>query len=140
MSRYLLDTNIVSNITKAVPSEPLVAWFADQADQDLFIASLTLAEIWRGVLQKPAGRKRVQLKQWFEGPDGPPSLFSGRILPFDERAALVWGRLMSEGALMGRPRSSLDMIIAAVAEANACIVVTGNERDFAGLKFINPMD
>ena len=140
MSRYLLDTNIVSNITKTVPSEPLVAWFADQADQDLFIASLTLAEIWRGVLQKPAGRKRVQLKQWFEGPDGPPSLFSGRILPFDERAALVWGRLMSEGARMGRPRSSLDMIIAAVAEANACIVVTGNERDFAGLKFINPMD
>ena len=57
--RYLLDTNILSNITKPAPSEPLIAWMADQADQDLFIASLTIAEIWRGVLEKPAGKRQA---------------------------------------------------------------------------------
>ena len=75
----------------------------------------------------------------FSGPEGPPALFSGRVLPFDERAALVWARLMADGTAKGRPRSPLDMIIAAVAEANDCAVVTENEKDFAGLKFINPL-
>jgi hypothetical protein len=65
-------------------------------------------------------------------------LFSGRVLPFDEKAGLIWARLMAEGARAGRPRSALDMILAAIAEANDCIVVTDNEKDFAGLKFINP--
>ena len=71
--------------------------------------------------------------------DGPQVLFAGRVLPFDERAALVWARLMAEGTAKGRPRSPLDMIIAAVAEANGCVVVTGNEKDFAGLKIVNPL-
>jgi toxin FitB len=48
VTRYLLDTNIISNITKPAPSEKLVAWMAEQIDDDLFIASLTVAEIWRG--------------------------------------------------------------------------------------------
>ncbi|NWH08345.1 MAG: type II toxin-antitoxin system VapC family toxin [Alphaproteobacteria bacterium] len=139
MSRYLLDTNIIGNITKPVPSESLLAWMAEQADEDLFIASLTIAEIRRGVLEKPAGRKRNQLETWFAGPEGPPALFAGRILPFDEKACLVWARLMAEGAAAGQPRSALETIIAAVAEANDCVVVTGNERDFTGIEVINPM-
>lgn len=71
MTRYLLDTNIISNVTKPLPSEPLLAWMADQIDEDLFIASLTIAEICRGMLEKPAGRKRDQPDAWFSGPDGP---------------------------------------------------------------------
>jgi predicted nucleic acid-binding protein len=69
---------------------------------------------------------------------GTQLLFAGRVLPFDEKAALVWARLMAEGTARGRPRSPLDMIVAAVAEANDCVVVTENERDFAGLKIVNP--
>jgi predicted nucleic acid-binding protein len=137
--RYLLDTNILSNIVKPVPSEPLVAWIADQADQDLFVASLTIAEIWRGVLEKPAGKRRDQLKTWFAGPEGPQTLFAGRVLAFDETAALIWARLMADGKAKGRPRSSLDTIIAAVAEANGCVVVTDNEKDFAGIEVFNPL-
>ncbi len=137
--RYLLDTNVVSNIVKPVPSDPLIAWMAEQADQDLFIASLTLAEICRGVLEKPAGKRRAQLQAWFAGPEGPQALFAGRVLPFDERAGLIWARLMADGRAKGRSRSGLDTIIAAVAEANACVVVTDNEKDFAGIEVINPL-
>src|SRR5438876_7859925 len=97
-----------------------------QSDETLFISSLTVAEIRRGVLEKPAGKKRRELESWFSGPEGPQALFAGRVLPFDERAALVWARLMAEGTAKGRPRSALDMIIAAVAEANDCIVATDN--------------
>ena len=137
--RYLLDTNIISNVTKPAPSELLFAWMAEQADEDLFIASLTVAEICRGILECPPGRRRDQLETWFSGREGPQALFAGRILPFDERAGLVWASLMADGKAKGRPRSALDMIIAAVAGANECIVVTDNERDFAGVQIINPM-
>ena len=139
MSRYLLDTNIISNVTKPAPSASLVAWIAEQADEDLFISSLTLAEIRRGVLEAPAGRKRDALDAWFAGPEGPSALFVGRVLPFDEKAGLVWARLMAEGTARGRPRNALDTIIAATAEANDCIVVTDNERDFSGVESINPL-
>jgi toxin FitB len=139
VTRYLLDTNIISNVTRPVPSPALVDWMAEQADEDLFISSLTVAEIRRGVLEKPVGRKRRELERWFAGPEGPQSLFAGRVLPFDEDAALIWGRLMAEGTARGRPRSALDMIIAAVAEANQCVVVTDNARDFAGLQIVNPL-
>jgi len=139
VTRYLLDTNIISNVTKPAPSELLLAWMSEQTDENLFIASLVVAEVWFGVLDSPAGKKRTQLESWFAGPDGPQSLFAGRVLPFDEKASLIWARLMAEGARAGRPRSALDMILAAVAEANDCIVVTDNEKDFAGLQFINPM-
>lgn len=139
MTRYLLDTNIVSEVTKPTPSEKLLAWLAEQNDDDLFIASLTVAEFRRGILQLSRGKKRDALEAWFAGPEGPQSLFVGRVLPFDERAALVWARLMAEGVAKGRPRSALDMIVAAAAEANGCVVVTGNVRDFDGVEVLNPM-
>ena len=137
--RYLLDTNIISNIVKPVPSESLMAWMAEQIDQDLYIASLTVAEIRRGVLEKPAGKRRDRLEIWFFSPEGPQALFAGRILPFDEKAGLIWARLMADGKAKGQPRSALDAIIAAVAEANSCVVVTDNEKDFAGIEVLNPM-
>jgi len=137
--RYLLDTNILSNFTKPAPSESLIVWMAEQSDDDLFIASLTLAELRRGILDMPAGRRRTDLDAWFHGPQGPQALFAGRILPFDEEAALAWAGLMAEGRSAGRPRSGLDMIIAAVAAAHGCIVVTDNERDFAGIEILNPI-
>lgn len=136
--RYLLDTNIISNITKSSPSPMLLTWMAEHDDDDLFIASLTVAEIRRGILEKPASKRRDELEDWFIGPEGPPALFAGRVLPFDEAAALIWARFMADGKAAGRPGSALDTIIAAVAEANGCIVVTDNEKDLAGVEFINP--
>lgn len=137
--RFLLDTNIISNVAKPTPSEALLAWMAEQPDQELYIASLTVAEIRRGVLEKRAGKRRTQLEAWFTGPEGPQALFAGRVLPFDENAALIWAKLMVDGKARGRPRSPLDTIIAAIAVANGCIVVTDNEKDFEGVEFTNPL-
>lgn len=137
--RYLLDTNILSNVTKPEPSAALMTWMADQTDEDLFIASLTVAEIHKGILDKPAGKKRTSLETWFVGDDGPQRLFANRILAFDETAALIWARLMAEGKAIGRSRSGLDIIIAATAQANGCIVVTDNEKDFYGIEIFNPL-
>ncbi|HEY4147173.1 type II toxin-antitoxin system VapC family toxin [Pinirhizobacter sp.] len=137
--RYLLDTNIISNVTKAEPSKALLAWLGNRIDTDLFIAALTVAEIHRGILEKPNGKKRKILETWFSGPEGPQALFSNRILAFDEKAAIAWAHMMADGKAKGRPRNAFDTIIAAVATTNDCVVVTDNEKDFEGLKIINPL-
>ena len=139
MSRYLLDTNIIGNPIKPEPSPSLIAWLEEQADEDLCTSSLNLAEIWDGILELPSGKKRRELESWFSSVRGPLAFFRGRVLAFDEPSAMIWGRIMSEGVRAARPRDPIDMIVAATAEANDCIVVTDNEKHFAGLKFINPM-
>ncbi|MBO1022270.1 type II toxin-antitoxin system VapC family toxin [Methylobacterium sp. SD274] len=139
MTRYLLDTNIISNVVKPQPSDSLLAWMSTQRDEDLFIASLTVAEIRRGILEKPRGKKREALERWFSVPEGPQALFTGRVLSFDDKAGLIWAQLMAAGKAAGNPRSGLDMIIAAIAGANDCVVVTDNEKDFAGVEILNPM-
>ena len=123
MTRYLLDTNIISNVVKPQPADSLLRWMAAQRDEDLFISALTLGEIRHGILTKPHGHKRAALDAWFSGPDGLQALFAGRILAFDDRAGLIWAELMAAGKAAGRPRSALDMIIAAIAAANDCVVV-----------------
>ena len=138
MTRYLLDTNIISNAIKPLPSKSLLEWMGEQRDESLFISSLSLAEIWRGILEKPAGKKRRELEEWFSGAEGPQALFRGRVLPFDENAALVWGDLMAAGNTAGHPRSALDMIIAAIAQSNNCVLVTDNERHFP-IDLLNPL-
>jgi predicted nucleic acid-binding protein len=112
-----------------------------QRDDSLYISTLTIAEIRRGILEKQGGRRRTALNDWFSGPEGPQALFAGRVLAFDERSALEWARIMSEGTALGRPRSAIDMIIAGTAAAYDLIVATANEKHFrdSGVRWFNPL-
>jgi predicted nucleic acid-binding protein len=139
VTRYLLDTNIISNIVKPRPSATLLEWMMEQRDEDLFISAFTVAEIARGIWEMPEGKKRRELDWWFSGPEGPSQLFSGRVLVFGVDAGIAWALLMAEGKRQGKPRSAFDTMIAAIAATNDCVVVTDNEKDYTGLKFINPM-
>lgn len=140
MTRYLLDTNVISNVVKPRPSPTLIDWLSRQRDEDLFIAAHTLAETWRGILTAPHGKKRDDLVAWFHGPEGPPAWFSSRILPYDTAGAIRWAEIIAEARTQGRTLSPTDMIIAATALEHGCIVVTDNERDFAGVvEIINPV-
>jgi predicted nucleic acid-binding protein len=136
---FLLDTNIISDAVKPRPSPLLAAWMLAQDDNRLFISSIAVAEILRGILDMPAGHKRAALEAWFAGPQGPQSLFAGRVLSLDEKAALAWARLMADGRARGKPRNAIDMFIAAIAQTRGCIVVTDNERDFVGIETLNPL-
>lgn len=139
MTRYLLDTNILSDAVKRSPSPTLTARLQTQRNDRLFISAITVAEIHRGIIEMPPGRKRAALESWFAGSEGPLALFGGRILPFDESAALQWSRLMTDGRSKGRPCDAFDMLIAEIAATRDCIIVTDNTRDFSGVDTINPM-
>ncbi len=139
MTRFLLDTNIISEATKPQPNAAVSTWTESQRDRDLFISSISIAEIQRGILDMPAGRKRQALREWFDGDEGPRRLFPGRIFAFDEDAAMVWAQLMSDGRARGRPRNSFDMMLAAIAITQSCTFVTLNERDFGDVvAVVNP--
>src|SRR5216683_6165050 len=85
------------------------------------------------------GKKRRELEEWFKGPEGPQALFRGRVLAFDEQAALIWARLMSQGTQAGRPRKAFDMVVAAIGKANDCVIVSDNEKHFPGVNLLNPL-
>lgn len=63
MTRYLLDTDIISYVVKHRESESLLPRMSMQHDEDLFIASLTIAEIRRGILEKTAWREARHPRQ-----------------------------------------------------------------------------
>jgi toxin FitB len=62
VTRYLLDTNIISQATKPTPSKSLLRWLTEQEDEDLFISALTVGEVRRGILEEREGRKRRELE------------------------------------------------------------------------------
>ena len=133
----LLDTNVMSEPLRHAPEPRVIAWLDAQPMETLFLSAITVAELRAGVALLPAGKRRTALQDNLETRVLP--LFAGRVLPFDAAGGLIWARLMAEGKAIGRPRSALDMIIAAVAEANGCIVATSNEKDFIGIEIFNPL-
>jgi toxin FitB len=140
VTRYPLDTNIIGNVTKPKPSEPLVAWLEAQVDQDLSSQLSGLPKFGEACSKSRLGKNATSWSIGSLGPEGPRSLFAGRILDFDQDAALVWARLMAEGTALGRPRSALDMMVAATAEVNDCVVVTDKEKHFRSVvQMINPL-
>jgi predicted nucleic acid-binding protein len=134
MPGYLLDTNVVSDAFRPQPNPQIAKWMNDRADQDFFISAIVLGEIWQGVALSGEGRRKRALLDWFDGPTGPEALFAGRILAFGREAALQWGDLIAEGFRVGRPRSQIDMQIAATAIVHQCEVVTVNVSDFAPVR------
>jgi toxin FitB len=141
VTRFLLDTNIISDMIKPQAQPAVLRWIAGQAIDRLHFSAVALGEIKRGIAELPAGRKRESLETWYSGPEGPRGLFGTRILSFDERAAEQWAEFIAEGRRTGRPRSPIDMMIAATAAVNACTLVTLNGRDFEGIvDLINPLE
>ena len=134
---YLLDTNVVSEWRKGARANRGVLSFMREkrgAQADVYISSITLGELRHGlelVRHRGDGPQTLLLERWFQEVTGA----FGKILPFDEIAAQVWGRL-----LVPHPENSIDKQIAAIALVNSLTVVTRNVSDFkpTGVRLENP--
>jgi predicted nucleic acid-binding protein len=133
MNRYLIDTNVVSELKKPRPHGAVVAWLTRQQDEQLFLSAVTLGEIQAGIErtrhQDPA--KADEIEAWLD-----QLTDSYQILPMDAVCFREWGRLMDQ-----KPDQLLeDGMIAATARVHRLIVVTRNERDFnqLGVRILNP--
>ncbi len=129
--RLLLDTNVLSEVTKPAPDPKVLEWL-DQIDEDRsFISVVSIAEMRRGVALMDEGRKREALAEWLA--QDLPQRFEQRVLHIDEPIALAWGDLMALAKRRGL--SSMDGLIAATAVAHNLTLATRNTRDFEGFGF-----
>jgi hypothetical protein len=137
---FILDTNVVSELVRATPHARVLSWMRLQRPTDLFLAAVTLGEIVRGVVRLPTSSRRSKLEAWVT--ELLPRQFAGRILAFDQQAAVIWGELMGTADRTGRPRASADAQIAATAIRHDLVLVTRNMPDFKELisALVNPWD
>ena len=128
--RLLLDTNVLSEVTRPSPDAGVLEWLNGLDEDRSFISVVSIAEIRRGVALMDEGRKREALAEWLAR--DLPQRFEQRVLPVDEAVALAWGDLMGLAKRRGRGLSSMDGMIAATAIAQQLTLATRNTKDFEG--------
>jgi len=134
-SRFLLDTNVVSELRKNRPHGGVVAWIASLDDAQLYVSAVTLGEIQAGIelTREQDPEKASEIEAWLE-------LLAGayNVLPMDAASFRAWARLMH------RMSDTLyeDAMIAATAKVNGLTVATRNVSDFnaLGVEVFNPFD
>lgn len=136
----LLDTNVLSELMKSRPQAGVIAWMNDIETTQLWLSTITIAEIEYGLQVMPDGARRARLRRRFEG--FVDSAFSGRVLDFGFRPAVIYGEIMSHRRAVGRPISVADGQIASIALSRGFKLATRNIRDFedCGLDLINPFE
>jgi len=136
--KYLVDTNILSEMTRKQPDNRIVEWFENTANTDMFISVISVGELVYGVAKLPDGTKKMKLSAWLS--DLFYENFYDRIVGISMDVMEAWGEM---SAKFMRTLPILDTLIAATALVNNMIVVTGNTRDFKdipGLNFYNPRE
>ncbi|MCL2066602.1 MAG: type II toxin-antitoxin system VapC family toxin [Treponema sp.] len=134
--KYLLDTNVLSEIRKPGADAKVKAFVNSLAEEDIFISVLSIGEIGYGIEKLPAGAKKTDLLIWLT--QKLPERFSKRIIPIDLDIMAEWGRLRAQEA---KTLAVVDSLIAATALARRLAIVTRNTKDFEkleGLILINP--
>jgi predicted nucleic acid-binding protein len=133
---FLLDTVILSELRKRQRDRHVLAWFRSVQLADLFLSSITIAEIEIGIgrQQRVSPTFAAELTQWL---DVTLRIYGDRILPVSVAIARRWGRLAGE---LGN--ESLDLAIAATALEHGLIVATRNVSDFVptGAQVLNPFE
>ncbi len=133
MNRYLLDTNVVSELRKPRPHGGLVDWLNHQKADRLFLSAVTMGELQAGIerTRRLDPSKASDIESWAD-----QLAASYQILPMDTPCFREWGRIMDRKA----DRLLEDAMIAATARVHQLIVATRNEGDFSQLdvRILNP--
>ena len=134
---FLIDTNIISEVRKGDRGDPAVAtWWNGVSEDDLWLSSLVLGEIRKGVelARRRDPRRAEALEVWLTDV---MSRFGNRVLPVDTAVAEQWGRMNAV-----RPLPVIDGLLAATAKANGLTLVTRNGADAAELDVdvLNPFE
>jgi tRNA(fMet)-specific endonuclease VapC len=126
--KIMLDTNICIYIIKRQPAAVLRRFLQYQAG-DICISSITLAELCYGVAKSAQQGKNAQALNEF--------IIPLEIVPFDEEAARLYGRIRASLEKSGKPIGSMDMLIAAHALSLGVLLATNNAREFSHIPALN---
>jgi toxin FitB len=126
VKKYLLDTNVVSELRRPKPHGGVLAWLKKLRDEQIFLSAVTFGEFQRGIERTRAQNrtKAEEIESWVERLAG-----TNQILPMDTSCFREWARLME-----GKQEHLLeDAMIAATARIHGLVVATRNDKDFAQL-------
>ena len=131
---FLVDANVLSELTREAPDPRVVRWLREH-ERDLVVSPIVLGEIEYGILLLPSGKRRARLQHWFS--QGIQRIHS---LELDQAVAAVWARMLVKLKKAGAAMPIKDSLIAATALAHQLTVATRNTRDFrnAGVALVNP--
>ena len=134
----VLDTNVVSEMMRAEPTDTVAQWYKSVARSDLHTTAVTKAEILFGIASIEPGRRQTALAdsagRLFD------TLMANKVLPFDDVAAEHYADIVVARRRLGRPVKTLDAQIAAIARARGMAIATRDVDDFShcGIDIINP--
>ena len=131
MKGIVLDTNVISEPRRPMPDSKVRAWFEAQDVERLYLTATVISELAIGIQHMPIGRRRADFERWLEALITED--FAGRILAFDAAAALIYGKLVADAMIQGRPPTVGDAQIAAVARRDGMAVATRDVAHFEPL-------
>ncbi|MCL2214392.1 MAG: type II toxin-antitoxin system VapC family toxin [Treponema sp.] len=136
--KYLLDTNVISEIQKPDYNQNVKSFLETVHWEDLYLSVITIGELCYGIEKLPAGKKKHDLSIWLYTEI--PAWFKRRIIKLDIDVIQEWGKLR---AVSKRTLPTLDTMIAACAITHHMFLVTRNTKDFEdieGINLLNPWD
>ena len=128
MTGYLLDTNVVSELTRDAPTPRVVSFLADQ--EDVWLSSILVHEVEYGLRLLPQGNRRSRLSEMQSAILG---AYEDRILSMDRVAAKWSAEFRAQARRAGRTIDMGDVLVAGIARAHGLVIVTRNIADFERL-------
>ncbi|MDR1183350.1 MAG: type II toxin-antitoxin system VapC family toxin [Coriobacteriales bacterium] len=133
---YVIDTNVISELSKPNPAESVIKWVAD-AQNDCYLTAITLKELSYGMMLMDDGKRKNALRETI---DSITREYEDKTLPFDASCSQICAKLEIQAIRTGHTPTIEDMMIAAICERHNAILVTRNTKDFhyLGINLINP--
>ena len=137
---YLLDTCVISELIKPKPSSTVIKWLRSCQEENLFLSSLTIGEIQKGISKLPGLRKRKKLQGWLDFEL--IQRFDRRIIGIDFKVAQKWGEIQASSEITGNKMPIIDSLIASIGIVYDMTVVTRNIGDMknSGVRLFNPWE
>lgn len=138
MSGWLIDTNVLSELRKPKCNPEVKEFIVKRRSIELYVSSVTFAEIRFGIGRIKDAERRHQLNHWLDSDLRP--WFRERVIEIDEAVILRWREMVEVGRKRGHTYSQPDLFIAAAADLHRLCVATRNTADFAGtgVAVVNP--
>ena len=135
--KYLLDTCTISEFSKPYPDKNVSGWLMSIPSERLFLTSITIGEIRKGLAKLPNSKRKVRISEWI---NTLLEHYESRIIPIDLPVAENWGEHQGMSENKGKPISTIDGLIASIARVHNLILVTRNEQDFenCNVSILNP--
>lgn len=126
--RFLLDTCVLSEVVKPVPTPDVTSWLDAADEYALHLSVLTLGEIQKVISGLPSSQRKQRLQSWLDR--DLRDRFSGRILSVAEETATEWGLLAGQAKTKGLAAPIIDTSLAATAPEHNLVLATRNTKDF----------